>query len=206
MAIDFDNTIIAYDRLFIVGARERELVSSDFAGTTKQALRDTVRQGRNGEFEWQALQAHVYGEGIGRAPPYPGSREFVVSAREAGVQVMIVSHKTPFAAARPGTANLQDAAREWLCANGFIGPELIAPSNIYFEPSRKQKLERIRALGVQIVIDDLIEILTDPEFPQGARRWLFTPGGPSGRLGSIYHFCSWQAMREALNDERTKQN
>jgi hypothetical protein len=198
LAIDLDNTIISYEVLFMAAAREGELVSRDFAGA-KQAVREAVRRRRNGELEWQALQAHVYGDLIGRAAPFPGVREFVLRARALDAHVSIVSHKTMFAAARPGGKNLLDAARDWLYVNDFIGTELIASTDIYFEPTRKRKIGRIRALEADIVIDDLVEVFDDPGFPCSARRWLFVPGGVPERRGDVECFGSWQAMREALD-------
>jgi hypothetical protein len=197
VAIDFDNTIVAYDELFVSTARGLCLVGDDFAGG-KRALRDTLRWRRDGELEWQRLQAEVYGELIGCAPAFPGAREFVVRALALGAEVAIVSHKTAFAEARPKGANLHAAARRWLESNGFIGNDIIAPGAVYFESSRRAKLNRIRALEANIAIDDLVEILTNSAFPAGVRRWLFEPGAPRGSLGGIEHFGSWQSMSEEL--------
>jgi hypothetical protein len=173
------------------------MVADDFSGG-KRALRDTLRRRPQGELEWQALQAEVYGELIGRAPPFPGALDFVVRALELGAEVAIVSHKTASAEAPAKRADLHAAARTWLASNGFIGNDTIAPVNVYFETSRLAKLNRIRALGANLAIDDLVEVLTDSKFPPGVRRWLFDPGSQRGSLEDIEIFGSWDAMNEEL--------
>jgi len=42
IGIDFDNTIITYDAVFVAAARERGLISEDFSAG-KQAVRDFIR-------------------------------------------------------------------------------------------------------------------------------------------------------------------
>lgn len=198
LAVDFDNTIVAYDALFVAAARARKLIADDFSGA-KQALRDELRRQPNGELEWQALQAEVYGELIGHAVPFPGVHEFIGRARALGGRIAVVSHKTMFAAARPDGVNLRSAARAWLRANDFLSDDRIVAADVYFEPTRQRKLERIRSLGAAIVIDDLVEVLSDPGFPPAARRWLFAPDGQSAACEGIECFATWQAMREALD-------
>ncbi len=183
--------------MFVDVAFERKLIATD-SSQSKADLRDAIRKLVNGESEWQGLQAAVYGELIERAPPYPGARQFIVDVRQRGAHVSIVSHKTLFAAASPVGRNLREAARSWLFKNGFIGSDFVAEQDIYFESTRSEKLARICRLQVQIVIDDLIEVLLDPTFPADARRWLFSPGAPAGRIGAIERFGSWDEMNAAF--------
>jgi hypothetical protein len=51
-------------------------------------------------------------------------------------------------------------------------------SNVYFESTRAEKLERISALSLSHFIDDLEEVLTDPGFPPGVERILFADEAP----------------------------
>src|SRR5258708_33248098 len=71
IGLDFDNTIIRYDDVFLQAARDRGLLGRDFVGT-KQQIRDTIRALPGGEVKWQALQGYVYGSGIGGAALFPG--------------------------------------------------------------------------------------------------------------------------------------
>jgi hypothetical protein len=125
-------------------------------------------------------------------------REFVERTVALGGRVSIVSHKTPYAAAWPNGRNLQDAALAWLDMHGFIGEGFVAPADVFFESSRSAKLARLRARAPEIVIDDLVEVLTDPEFPASARRWLFSPGASRAAAGGIECFGSWQSMGDEL--------
>src|SRR5580700_7790646 len=93
IGIDFDNTLIDYDRVFVEAARERGLVPRDFAGS-KRAVRDAIRLLPDGELTWQRLQGHVYGAGIDGAVPVPGSQGFLQRCARERVSVFIVSHKT----------------------------------------------------------------------------------------------------------------
>src|ERR1700752_3969148 len=95
IGIDFDNTIVGYDRVFVEVARREGLVAPDFCGN-KQALRDAVRRTPNGELAWQRLQGRVYGAEIASAVMFEGVDAFLRRCREAGAEVFIVSHKTKF--------------------------------------------------------------------------------------------------------------
>jgi hypothetical protein len=75
IGIDFDNTLIDYDRVFLEAARELGLVPRDFAGP-KKVVRDAIRLLPNGEPTWQRLQGYVYGAGIGGAVPFSGACDF----------------------------------------------------------------------------------------------------------------------------------
>ena len=66
IGIDFDNTIICYDKVFPAAASQRGLVSGEWKGS-KTDLRDDLRSRPGGELAWQGLQGWVYGKGIGEA-------------------------------------------------------------------------------------------------------------------------------------------
>ena len=76
IGIDFDNTLIDYDRVFLDTARERGLVPRDFAGP-KKAVRDAIRKLPDGELTWQRLQGYVYGARMDLVSPFPGFAEFI---------------------------------------------------------------------------------------------------------------------------------
>jgi hypothetical protein len=194
IGIDFDNTIVDYDAVFLATARERGLVPAAFSGG-KTALRDAIRRGP-GEDEWTRLQAEVYGPRILQAVPYAGFAGFLGAALAAGAELFIVSHKTEFAAADPDGVNLRDGARAWLEANGFVGAGAIAPEAVYFEGTREEKLRRIEALGVEAFIDDLAEVFEEASFPASVQRLLFVPSGPPHAQYAT--FGSWEAIGAAI--------
>jgi hypothetical protein len=177
IGIDFDNTLIDYDRVFLEAARERGLVSRDFVGP-KRAVRDAIRLLPDGELTWQRLQGHVYGAGIGGAVPFPGARDFLRRCAREGVATFIVSHKTRFGHYDPARVDLREAARGWMSEQGFFRTGAGLPGDhVYFESDREHKLARIAALACTHFIDDLEEIFADPRFPAGVRRILLAESG-----------------------------
>jgi hypothetical protein len=169
IGIDFDNTIVDYRPVFLAAARTLGLVDASFAAGDKTEIRDRLRALPGGEARWQQLQAHVYGVAIEAAPPYAGIERFLDEARRRGAELAIVSHKTRFAAAAPGGADLQAAARRWLGERGLVGAGGIAEAAVFFEPTRNAKLDRVRSLELTHFVDDLDEVLDDPAFPAGTR-------------------------------------
>lgn len=198
IGLDFDNTIIRYDAVFRSAAVERGLVPPEFCGT-KQAVREAIRSLPDGELSWQALQGHVYGKGIGGAEAFPGLAPFLDRAKARGATVLIVSHKTEFGHFDPSGTSLRNAARGWMTAQGFFAPDrhAILPENVYFEATRAEKLERIAAARCDVFVDDLEEVLDDPDFPAGVERILFSAAAASGVRP--YRVCAdWRAVGEAV--------
>jgi hypothetical protein len=182
VGIDFDNTIVDYGALFLEAGASAGFIPTA-AGGEKNAVRAHVRK-HHGESAWQQLQAQMYGPSLRRAVPYAGFLDFLERARKRSVTIFIVSHKSAYAAADPGGSNLHETAREWL------GAQHIAVDGAYFELSRAAKLQRISDLRCTHFIDDLPEVLDDPDFPAGVARILFAPGGAAGaRAYPVY--SSW---------------
>jgi hypothetical protein len=180
IGIDFDNTVITYDDVFLAAAKERGLIDASFQGG-KQAVRDAIRLLPDGELAWQRLQGHVYGQGIGKAAMFEGVHDFLRRCRREGQPIVIVSHKTEYGHHDPTRVNLRQAALGWMRENGVIGAsEYAVPADsVFFESTRAEKLARIAALGCTHFIDDLEEVLTDPDFPPGVTRILFSEGAPA---------------------------
>jgi hypothetical protein len=199
IGIDFDNTLIGYDDVFLAAARERNLVSSGFAGN-KQTVRDAIRLLPDGELAWQQLQGHVYGKGIDGAVMLAGVDAFLRRCRAAGHGVFVVSHKTEYGHYDPDRVNLRAAALAWMEARGFFAPDTYAipRENVFFETSRAQKLRRIAALECTYFIDDLEEVLTDPDFPPGVNRLLF---GAGGSTPGVIMCSSWQRIAATVFDD-----
>ena len=179
IGIDFDNTIICYDKVFAAAARERGLVPEGWDGL-KTDVRDYLRSRAGGELAWQGLQGFVYGKGIGGAEIYPGVREFLAACRKAGTTVFIVSHKTQFGHQDPDRVDLREAARGWLRGAGLIdaADAALVPGNVYFEATLAAKVERLASLELDIFIDDLVDVFEQPHFPTTTRSILFTQSPP----------------------------
>ena len=119
IGLDFDNTLITYDDVFLNLARERGLTGADFLGR-KQAIRDAIRLLPDGELSWQQLQGQVYGKGVARALMFDGVGSFLKQCRQHNVPVVIVSHKTEFGHHDPERVNLRQAALDWMTEQGFF--------------------------------------------------------------------------------------
>jgi FMN phosphatase YigB (HAD superfamily) len=197
IGIDFDNTIVCYDRLFHRLAVERGLVPPGVAAA-KSAIRDHLRAtGR--EDEWTELQGIAYGPRIFDAEPFPGAREFLARCRRAGVRVAIVSHKTrrPY---RGAASDLHAAAHAFLRSHDFYEFDTtgLAPDQVFLEEALAGKLGRIGALRCTAFVDDLPELLADPAFPTGVRKVLFDPARRFARDGRFDGVASWDECGDCL--------
>src|SRR5579863_6893766 len=147
IGIDFDNTIACYDGVFHAAALERGLIPPDLA-RDKNSVRDHLNgSGRKDDFT--ELQGYVYGARMDLVSPFPGFAEFIGSARGAGHQLFIVSHKTRHPILGP-KHDMHAAARGFLRARGLIGEDAaqIAPANVHFELTKEEKVARAADLCV----------------------------------------------------------
>ncbi len=165
IGIDFDNTIICYDSVFNKVGNEKGLVP-DSLPLGKGHVRDYLRQ--NGkEDEWIWLQGYVYGSQLQSAAPYKGVKSFLKFCQDKGIDCVIVSHKTkhPYSGDK---YDLHESAAKWI-------KEQQIDADVYFELTKKDKIERIRGLGCSFFIDDLPEFLSLEGFPRGLKKILFDP-------------------------------
>jgi hypothetical protein len=199
VGIDLDNTLIDYEEVFRSFARERGLVSPEFAGG-KDDIREAARATPDGDVEWQRLQGVVYSKGIQQATLFEGAAEFLHQARDRGSEIFIVSHKTEFGHFDPDRINLRTAALEWMEAQGFFCPDgfAISKKNVLFAATRFEKIAMISHLGVSVFIDDLPEVLEDKDFPSGVRGILFTRGAETTTSDYPRTFTHWRMIAEMV--------
>jgi len=197
IGLDFDNTLVRYDRLFHRLAVERHLVPTHLPAT-KQSVRDFLRtSGR--EDDWTELQGIAYGPRITDAEPFPGVMRFLVRCRRAGVRVAVVSHKTRFPYRGP-KHDLHTAAHEFLEAHGFYrtGDTGLSPDDVFLELTLAAKLSRVGLLGCDVFVDDLPELLAESTFPAGVRKVLFDPANAHPDHPDCIRVGSWESCGEAL--------
>jgi hypothetical protein len=196
IGIDFDNTIICYDKVFAAAARERGLVPDEWTGS-KTEVREHLRLKPGGELAWQGLQGWVYGKGIGGAEIFSGVKEFLDACRQNGAGVSIVSHKTRFGHQDPDRTDLRIAARDWLRGAGLIGTEnsVLTVNDVYFEDTQAAKVERLASLGLDVFIDDLADVFAQPHFPRGIKAILFAANAPAGPYKPI---ASWAEIQREV--------
>jgi len=200
IGLDFDNTIVSYDALFHRVALERGLIPRELP-VNKTAVRDYLRAAGE-EAIWTELQGEVYGARMQEAEMFPGASDFILACRENKIQLRIVSHKTLFPYLGK-QYNLHAAARDWLARHGFFDPRGfgLAENDVFFELTKVAKLGRIAACGCTDFIDDLSEVLCDPAFPSGVRRYHFDPTAPRTASTLFDGAGDWLRLAELLLPE-----
>ena len=192
VGLDFDNTIASYDALFAALAGEHGLAGAP----SKRAVRDALQaRGEAGERAWTALQAVAYGPRMVDAVPSRGCNEFLAACRDAGIELVIVSHKTRKAAADP-CVDLHAAARSWMAMHRIH--DAVAPERVFFEESRDAKVQRIAALACDHFVDDLIEVFEHPLFPRGVDAILFDPHGEAAPAERPVACRGWREVGERI--------
>jgi hypothetical protein len=200
IGVDFDNTLVCYDRLFV----QEALASGWFAGgpaSTKKDVRDAVRAaGEEGEVRWQRLQARVYGHRMADADLMEGAGDFLRRCRERQIQVVIVSHKTRHAGLDPDQVDLRQAALSWMEGAGFFDQDSFAlpRESVFFESTRLEKIARIARCGCSDFIDDLEEVFRENAFPDAVRRHLFAPQDGALPEGPFTAYRSWPEIADAI--------
>ncbi|MBF0177933.1 MAG: hypothetical protein HQL63_13955 [Magnetococcales bacterium] len=191
IGIDFDNTLVDYDHLFAAAARVRGWLRDTDAYPGKPALRDALRARPEGEDHWQEMQVEVYAHNMARARLAEGAERFIRLCRSRGVPVCIISHKTRFAARDPHRTDLRQAAWHWMEAQGFFADTGLGfcGEDIDFVSTRGAKLTRLAERGCTHFIDDLAEVLSDPNFPRATQGILYCP------VGALPEVSSWPSMR-----------
>ena len=174
IGLDFDNTLVRYDRVFASEAKQEKFVPSEWQGTKKQ-MRDTLRLKKNGEQLWQKLQGRVYGPMMSQAELFPGVVQFMLRCKQRGDDLFIVSHKTEYGHFDPTETPLRQAALQWMDQNGFFSKTKcgLSPERVFFETTRREKVNRISSLNLDVFVDDLKEVYAEDEFPE-IEKILFT--------------------------------
>lgn len=171
IGLDFDNTIVCYDKAI-------ERLADELLGLppnlprTKLALRNFLRQ-TNREHEWTVFQGELYGPGMVYAEPFEQVLETIQALKDMGHSLYIVSHRSLRPYAGPAY-DLHAAARAWvdqrLVSNGLVDNEMT-----HFYETREQKIAAIGILGCKVFLDDLPEVLEDERFPSACWAILFDP-------------------------------
>ena len=195
LGIDFDNTLINYDKDFHRAACDKGLIY-DTVPKLKNSVRDYLR-GNNQEEEWTILQGEVYGNRILEAEIFPWARATLKDLSNKFEDMYIVSHKTytPYLGVK---YDLHDAARSWLEKQKFYDKKdmVISKNNIFFEITKVAKIERIQSIGCTHYIDDLPEILE--MLPDNIEKILFSPTDNSKHNFDCKVMNSWQDLPKIL--------
>ncbi|MBI2135310.1 aminoglycoside phosphotransferase family protein [Candidatus Woesearchaeota archaeon] len=197
IGVDFDNTIVSYDALMHKVALEKGFISRD-ARKSKKSIRDSIRKLENGEEKWQLLQAAAYGQRMNEANLISGVRDFFRNCNEKNIKAYIISHKTEFADYDKTKTNLRYAAMGWMERNSFFREDGlgISKSDVFFEPTREDKINRIKKLGCTHYIDDLEETFSESSFPKEVKKILYDSHDQHPHLSGVGRFGSWSDINE----------
>ncbi len=171
IGLDFDNTIVCYDKAIARLAEELFDLPTDLP-RTKLALRDFLRQ-TNRESEWTGFQGALYGPGMVYAEPFDQALETMQALKDMGHSLSVVSHRSLRPYAGPAY-DLHAAARAWV-EQRLVNSGLIENEMVQFHETREQKINAIINLGCKVFLDDLPEVLEDECFPSTCWPILFDP-------------------------------
>jgi hypothetical protein len=199
IGVDFDNTIINYDGVFYQVACEWKLIPESLSiSKTKDAVRNYLREVGKEEF-WTEMQGYVYGKRLNDAAIYEGVLSFFSYCHQMGINIYIVSHKTQYPYKGP-KYDLHAAAREWISNQGFYNDTIgFADEQLFFEPSKESKVEKITNLACTHFIDDLPEFLLLDGFDTRIDKILFDSTHShelNVQLSSINHWHEFQSIIE----------
>ena len=174
IGIDFDNTIILYDKVFYNIALELRFIEKNIS-PIKFLIREKVRSLPDGEMKWRKLQTIVYGKNIQYGEVAPGFLDFIKKCRQKKNKVFIISHKTSYAQLEGKHIDLHFPALCWLQENNFFDILGFKRTEIFFLETREEKLKYIKKLNCDVFIDDLVEVFLESEFPKNTLKILYNP-------------------------------
>lgn len=158
IGIDFDNTIVNYDKLLVDIAKILySPLPKNFSN--KNDIKQFIIK-KYSEKKWTELQGLIYGPLINGAKINLNFKKFV-SMFNKSHNIFIISHKTRKSFCS-NKFDLRESAKNFLEINGFLNPKSphsIPSKNIYFEPTIEKKIKRIEKLKCDYFIDDMSLIL-----------------------------------------------
>lgn len=199
IGLDFDNTLAGYDHVFSDAAREHGFIQGA-SPLSKTEVRTHVLGLKGGEKKWMALQGEVYGKRMHGATLMPGAGEFLSACKKYAAPVVIVSHKTEYGHYDNDRVNLREAAMMWMTAQGFFDADGygLNRSNVFFESTRTEKINRIAQLGCTWFVDDLVEVFQEPGFPENVSRILYDASGGAQPDSLFERHADWQSIERAV--------
>lgn len=196
IGLDFDNTIVRYDRVFHDVALEKGLIDP-LVPVSKVAVRDALRKAGH-EDVWTEMQGYVYGCRMDSAEIFEDAVNVIRAAHDNNIQCKIISHKTQYPYMGP-KYDLHAAAREWILKYLVDGGRpLIATEHVSFHETKAEKIKHISDMKCNVFFDDLPEILKDPNFSSQVKAVLFDPDQHHTSEAGLTRLASWNDFRAFL--------
>lgn len=185
IGLDLDNTIINYERSFLLNAKKIKLISSNFEGTKKD-IKSIVINKKHGNYKWEKLQGLVYGKSIYDAKIYNGLKSFLEYFSKNN-QIYIISHKTIFAHHDKNHTPLRESAINFLKERKIICPKSeFNINNLIFCNTLNEKVNKIKEKECDIFVDDLEKVFNSNNFPNKCLKILFTPSQKNSQFSSWF--------------------
>ena len=196
IGLDFDNTIVCYDKAIELLAEELFELPKGLP-RTKLALRSfLITEGR--ELEWTAFQGELYGPGMHYAEPFERAIETMLRLVAKGHELMIISHRSRHPYAGP-PHDLHAAARSWVKKHlQSLGLFIGGSATVSFLETRDEKVACISEFTCHAFIDDLPEVLQSPGFPAETLGILFDPSGSGDTPPGCLRVTAWHKLSEVL--------
>ena len=199
LGLDFDNTLVCYDRLFYQLALEKNLIDETIPAK-KVDIRNYLRS-RDLEEEFTILQGEVYGLHIIRAEPAEGMIKALEAIHKRGIKMVLVSHKTKTPYKGP-KSDLHKAAKSWLSKNNLLGESSIVnwtEKDLFFEETKVNKIKRINSCMCTHYVDDLQEILF--QLSSEVKKIHYNPDGIQNKeinTGGLHIMTSWSQLNQLV--------
>ena len=195
LGLDFDNTLVRYDKLFYQLALERKLIKESLPAD-KIIIRNHLRSKGQDE-DFTLLQGEVYGRRILEAEPAEGMLNALKRLKKDGVQMRLVSHKTKTPYKGP-KYDLHQAAWEWLDKHKFFDNDEIGwqQEQVHFAETKSEKIKIINELKCTHYIDDLEEILD--RLPATTKKILYSPNENTHNNGRFVVLKNWEDLTNLI--------
>jgi len=170
IGFDLDHTLIDYSDSINFLAEQ-----FGFHAKSKEEAKLHYEGSDLGDVGWQDFQSALYTDGLRFARVNPGADALIRRLVADGTKVFIISHKTEYSNRGNQRASLRTAASSFLALHGF-SPGPVAAENVFYADDRTSKVSKIRELSLDLFVDDLPEVLENPEIPDSTLKVLYDPG------------------------------
>lgn len=185
IGLDLDNTIINYERSFLLNAKKLKLIPSNFEGTKKN-IKSIIINEKHGNYKWEKLQGLVYGKSIYDAKVYSGFKSFLEYLNKNN-QIYIISHKTIYGHHDKDKTRLRESAVNFLKDRKIICPKSgLHINNLIFCNTLNEKVKKIKEKKCDIFVDDLEKVFDSYNFPSKCHKVLFTPNQKKSQFSSWF--------------------
>ena len=150
------------------------------------------------EREWTKLQGVVYTEGLKYAKLYDGCLNALKKIDQKGHKLMIISHKTKYPVIGK-KINLHEKTLNWINENIFEKRKFIdfKLDDIYFNQTKKDKINKVIEKKCNVFIDDLEVILNS--LPNSIVKILFTKDYKFNSRNKLIHIGNWHSLLSLSN-------